>query len=88
MFHDGKLQEIAAYCETDVLNLYGVFLRWAYLTGRIDIQNLEQSLAGITSFLAEHESARPHLGRFLHASPALRPAPEPSLEPGYEPEGG
>jgi predicted PolB exonuclease-like 3'-5' exonuclease len=73
LFNEGKVAEIAAYCETDVLNLYGVFLRWAHLTGRIDNDGLQQSLETMTAFLAREAPERPHLGRFLGASPALGP---------------
>ena len=71
LFNDGKVAEIAAYCETDVLNLYGIFLRWAHLTGRIDDPSLEQSLARMSAFLVQQGPGKPHLGRFVDASPAL-----------------
>ncbi len=73
LFHEGRIKEIADYCETDVLNLYGVFLRWAHLTGRMDERSLGHSLEALAAFLAREGRERLHLGRFLEASPALRP---------------
>ncbi len=73
LFHEGRVTEIADYCETDVLNLYGVFLRWAHLTGRIDQVSLGHSLEAMAAFLAREGRERLHLARFLEASPALKP---------------
>lgn len=73
LFHDGRLADIAAYCETDVLNLYGVFLRWAHLTARLGSDGLSRSHEELATFLAREGPARPHLGDFLAGSPALRP---------------
>src|SRR5262245_41606577 len=35
-FHDGKLMEIAAYCERDVINTYRLWLRYELFRGRLD----------------------------------------------------
>jgi adenosylmethionine-8-amino-7-oxononanoate aminotransferase/predicted PolB exonuclease-like 3'-5' exonuclease len=76
LFQEGRMGDIAAYCETDVLNLYGVFLRWAHLTGRIDHQSLDRSMARWHEFLAREGRERLHLAQFAAASPALKiPAP-------------
>jgi predicted PolB exonuclease-like 3'-5' exonuclease len=71
LFDEGNLIEISEYCECDLLNLFGVFLKWAHLTGRIDATGLNQSLSHTAAFLSGAGAEKPHLARFLSASPVL-----------------
>jgi 3'-5' exonuclease len=64
-FAAGRLSEIRAYCETDVLNLYGMYLRWAYIVGKTDAEGYESAIAGLMSLLDAEKVDRPHLGEFL-----------------------
>ena len=50
-FAAGRLSEVRAYCETDVLNLYGLYLRWAYVVGKTDAEGYESAVAGLMSLL-------------------------------------
>ncbi|MES2661791.1 MAG: 3'-5' exonuclease [Pseudomonadota bacterium] len=59
-YHDGKIAEIRAYCETDVVNTFLVYLRFEHFRGRIshaELQATEQrlrtTLQGLTTD-AEH----------------------------------
>ena len=61
----GRLREVRAYCETDVLNLYGLYLRWAYVVGKTDAEGYEFSIAGLMNLLDVEKEHRPHLGEFL-----------------------
>ena len=35
-YRDGKIDEIRAYCETDVLNTYLIYLQFEKLRGKLD----------------------------------------------------
>jgi 3'-5' exonuclease len=50
-FRDGKIQEIAAYCESDVVNTYRVWLRHELFRGRLDQSRYEQSEFRLQEFL-------------------------------------
>lgn len=65
MFTAGRLNEIRSYCETDVLNLYGLYLRWAYIVGKTDAEGYEYAIAGLMKLLNAERENRPHLGEFL-----------------------
>lgn len=51
MFEAGQVQEIAAYCECDVLNLYGIYLRWLMVTGQMESSGYERSQVQLIEFL-------------------------------------
>ena len=63
----GKLEEVRAYCETDVCTTLLVFLRWAHFTGELGEGAYARALAGLRNYLAAEREARPHLGAFLDA---------------------
>jgi predicted PolB exonuclease-like 3'-5' exonuclease len=72
----GNLASVRAYCESDVLNLFVLYVRWAYVTGRIDATGHNAALDSLVTYLEQERAARPHLGTFLdgwRGSP--RPAP-------------
>jgi predicted PolB exonuclease-like 3'-5' exonuclease len=64
-FAAGRLSEIRAYCETDVLNLYGLYLRWAYVVGKTDVDGYDSAIAGLMRLLDMEKGERPYLGDFL-----------------------
>ena len=55
-FRDGKIQEIAAYCESDVINAYRVWLRHELFRGKIDQLKYEQSEIRMNGFLDSRKS--------------------------------
>lgn len=61
----GDLASVRDYCETDCLNLYLVYLRWALLTGRTDADGHNRAVDALVALLAAERASRPHLGRFL-----------------------
>lgn len=63
----GELDRVRAYCETDCLNTFVLYLRWAHLTGRMDAASHDHAIAGVTHLLDGARGDRPHLGRFLDA---------------------
>ena len=67
-FREGKIKEIAAYCETDVVGTYQVWLRYELFRGVLSQNGFEASQRN----LAEFETTPPrHLVRAtsLHARP-------------------
>ena len=68
----GEVDGIRHYCETDVLNTYGIYLRWLLNAGHLTPDELEQEL----TLLADHLRRRdePHLTDFLSTWEAVHGA--------------
>lgn len=64
-FRDGRLAEIRAYCETDVLNTYLVYLRFLLMRGQLDPAGQAAELERVRAFL--RQSGAPHWKEFLEA---------------------
>jgi predicted PolB exonuclease-like 3'-5' exonuclease len=62
----GKIKEIADYCETDIVNTYRLWLRHELFRGRLSPTQLQLSEKNLTSFIAGRADAKPHL---IDASP-------------------
>ena len=65
MMARGEVEKVRAYCETDTLNLYIAYIRWALLTGRTDPAGHNASIDSLVDCLSRERSTRPHLGEFL-----------------------
>ena len=65
MYDAGAIEKIAAYCEGDVLNLYGLYLRWKFVTGEIDNFSYEFALDDLSAFLKGEQVQKAHCGEFL-----------------------
>ena len=61
MVNAGQIDEVARYCESDVLNTYRVWLVYEHFRGTITTAQLEWSEAQIREFVGARESANPHL---------------------------
>jgi 3'-5' exonuclease len=61
MVQAGQVEEVARYCESDVLNTYRVWLVYELFRGAITAQELDWSEAQIRDFVVNRESANPHL---------------------------
>jgi predicted PolB exonuclease-like 3'-5' exonuclease len=57
----GQIEEVARYCESDVLNTYRVWLVYELFHGSITANELEWSEAQIRDFVANRKSSNPHL---------------------------
>ena len=51
-FHEGKIKEIADYCETDVVNTYQVWLRYELFRGTLSQTVFEASQRNLVDFMA------------------------------------
>jgi hypothetical protein len=61
----GDLAGIRHYCETDVLNTWLIYLRFALLRGQLSREQHAQELARVRSYLAA--AREPHFAAFLGA---------------------
>jgi hypothetical protein len=57
----GQIEEVARYCESDVLNTYRVWLVYELFRGSITTAELDWSEAQIREFVASRKSSNPHL---------------------------
>jgi predicted PolB exonuclease-like 3'-5' exonuclease len=57
----GQIEEVARYCESDVLNTYRVWLVYELFRGSITAGEHDWSEAQVRDFVASRKSANPHL---------------------------
>jgi 3'-5' exonuclease len=60
-YREGRIREIAEYCESDVVNTYRVWLRHELFRGRISAREFEASEAGLVDFIKARGNTKPHL---------------------------
>jgi hypothetical protein len=60
-FLDGKIKEIAEYCETDVVNTYRVWLRYELFRGRLSPIQFQFSEQKLGEFIKAHGNTKQHL---------------------------
>lgn len=61
----GRIQEVADYCETDVVNTYRVFLRYELFRGNITPEQHAASEADVEAMLRSKVGEKPHLASLL-----------------------
>ncbi len=61
----GRLPEVAAYCETDVVSTYRVFLRYELFRGSLTRRGYEASEEQLATFIQERLALKPHLAFLL-----------------------
>jgi 3'-5' exonuclease len=62
---EGRIAEVAAYCETDVVNTYRVWLRYELFRGRLTENGLRASEAELSDYIRSHSGTKPHLTYLL-----------------------
>jgi predicted PolB exonuclease-like 3'-5' exonuclease len=72
----GQIEEVARYCESDVLNTYRVWLVYELFRGSITAKELEWSEMQIRDFVVARKASNPH----LNASVGIRQAGEEQLQ--------
>jgi hypothetical protein len=65
----GRIQEVADYCETDIVNTYLLFLRYELLRGSIDSAQHDRSVNDLFEYIRVRHGDRPHLVAFLPDDP-------------------
>jgi predicted PolB exonuclease-like 3'-5' exonuclease len=66
---EGRIGEVAAYCETDVVNTYRVWLVYELFRGTLTKNEFEASEANLLEFIQERVSVKPHLEFLLPEHP-------------------
>ena len=56
-YRDGRIKEIAQYCESDVINTYRGWLRHELFRGKLTTQSYEASEANLQRFLEGRNNA-------------------------------
>ena len=57
----GQIEEVARYCESDVLNTYRVWLVYELFRGAITAKQLDWSETQVRDFVASRKATNPHL---------------------------
>jgi predicted PolB exonuclease-like 3'-5' exonuclease len=60
-YRDSHIREIAEYCESDVLNTYGVWLRYELFRGRLSEPEFQASEATLIEFVKARANTKSHL---------------------------
>src|SRR4051794_24192812 len=63
----GRLEELAAYCDTDIFVTYLAFLRFSLVTGEINPSSYTGSLENLRQHIADRVQKREHLKVYLDA---------------------
>jgi predicted PolB exonuclease-like 3'-5' exonuclease len=58
---DGRVDEIAAYSESDVVNTYRVWLRYELFRGKLTDAAFQASEANLSEFVKARSNAKPYL---------------------------
>jgi len=64
-FREGKIKDIADYCETDIVNTYRIWLRYELFRGRLNESEYAASEANLVTFIKAREATKPHLMRMV-----------------------
>lgn len=76
MIAEGRIGDVRNYCEGDVLNLFGLYLRWALMTGICSPSGHNASVQSLLDHCDAEKGERPHLGEFADKWRAsARPVP-------------
>jgi hypothetical protein len=64
-YQNGAIREIRDYCETDVLNTWLIYLRFEFMRGNLDKNELDQEFLIVRKTLEEMN--QPHLNAFIES---------------------
>jgi predicted PolB exonuclease-like 3'-5' exonuclease len=64
-YREGRIREIAAYCEGDVVNTYRVWLRYELFRGRLGDAAFRASEACLLEFIAARRTGNPQLAALV-----------------------
>lgn len=65
MVRAGQIEEVARYCESDVLNTYRVWLVYELFRGTITAEQLAWSEERVQDFVSNRKTMNPHLAASL-----------------------
>jgi 3'-5' exonuclease len=64
-YREGRIREIAEYCESDVVNTYRVWLRHELFRGRLSDTAFAASEASLVEFIKSRGNTKPHLADLM-----------------------
>jgi predicted PolB exonuclease-like 3'-5' exonuclease len=70
-FREGKIREIADYCETDIVNTYRVWLRYELFRGKLTPIQYQFSEQKLGQFIVAREKTKPHLNESRNSTDDL-----------------
>jgi 3'-5' exonuclease len=62
---EGRIREIAEYCESDVLNTYRVWLRYELFRGGLSYEGFRKSEDNLMQFITMRGNQKPHLAELV-----------------------
>jgi 3'-5' exonuclease len=62
---EGRIREIADYCESNVLNTYRVWLRYELFRGGLSYEGFRRSEDNLMQFIAARGNSKPHLTEMI-----------------------
>jgi len=65
---DGRIKEIADYCETDIVNTYRLWLRYELFRGKLTEGEYQASEANLRDYLKTRSNLKPHLSQHFSAT--------------------
>ena len=68
IFPEGKIKEIADYCETDIVNTYRIWLRYELFRGRLTPLQFQFSEQKLGEFIKARRNTKPHLNGIVGVS--------------------
>lgn len=71
-FREGRISEIAEYCESDVVNTYRLWLRYELFCGNLSQSGFETSEDALVRFVATHANTKPYLADYIGKDSATR----------------
>ncbi|WP_280139396.1 hypothetical protein [Microvirga massiliensis] len=68
---EGRIAEVAAYCETDVVSTFRVWLAYELFRGALTQEQFRASEESLLEYLGQKVPTKPHLSYLLAREPAI-----------------
>lgn len=66
-YHEGKIEEIRHYCETDAANTYLMYMRFCLVSGKINADEYDKEIKLLKDSIKALSDKQPHWAEFLQA---------------------
>ena len=80
MVQEGRIAEVAAYCETDVVSTYRIWLVYELFRGALSKSEFDESERNLVTFIHDRVNSKPHLQHLVLTESSVFPAS--AIEPG------
>ena len=74
MVQEGRIAEVAAYCETDVVSTYRIWLVYELFRGALSKSEFDESERNLVAFVRDRVNSKPHLQYLVPNESLLFPA--------------